>query len=117
MSAADVRAALKAAGDREKAAFYPTFFKAGPSEQAEDGCFIGVTVPDQRKIAREHRELMLRQIASPLKDRHHECRLAALMLLVLKFERASEDERSTVAKFFIDNLDHVNNCYLVDALA
>ena len=34
----------------EKAAFYPKFFKAGSGEYAEGDKFIGVTVPEQRKM-------------------------------------------------------------------
>lgn len=59
--------------------------------------------------------MTLLQISSLLKERHHEYRLAALLILVLQFERVSKDERSTVAKFYIDHLDHVNNWDLVDA--
>ena len=51
MSVAEVKAALHAVVDPQKAAFYPRFFKAGKGEYAEGDRFIGVVVPQQRRVA------------------------------------------------------------------
>ena len=37
----------------EKAAFFPKFFKAFPGGYGEGDLFLGVKVPDQRKIAKQ----------------------------------------------------------------
>lgn len=62
MSAQAVRTALRAAADPAKAAFFPRFFKAGPGEYAEDDRFLGVTVPQQRRIVRQFRDLSLSEV-------------------------------------------------------
>jgi len=79
--------------------------------------FLGVVVPEQRKVAKRFRDLTLTQIRSLLKDRYHECRLTGLLILVLKFERASEGEREEIVAFYLEHLDHVNNWDLVDSSA
>lgn len=43
---------LKKAGNKEKAEFFPKFFKVGPGEYGEGDKFLGVTVPIQRQIAK-----------------------------------------------------------------
>jgi hypothetical protein len=45
---------LKACANPEKAAYLPRFFKAVPGGYGEGDLFLGVTVPLQRKIARDH---------------------------------------------------------------
>ena len=48
-----IKSALEYLAIPEKKEFYPRFFKAGKGEYAEGDEFIGVTVPDQRKVAKE----------------------------------------------------------------
>lgn len=117
MTANAVRAELRSLSDPDKAAFYPRFFKAGPGEYAEGDRFLGVTVPKQRKIARHYRSLPLRSVRSLLRDPFHECRLTALLILVLQFERGAESERERTVRFYLEHLDFVNNWDLVDASA
>ena len=57
MKAAEVKRELKAAADPAKAAFYPGFFKAGNGEYAEGDRFVGVVVPEQRRVARRFHRL------------------------------------------------------------
>jgi len=116
-SAKEVRAELRALADPEKAAFFPRFFKAGPGEYAEGDRFLGVTVPKQRALAKRYRALPTRSVRSLLRDPIHECRLTALLILVLQFERGDAETRDEIAQFYLDHLDHVNNWDLVDSSA
>jgi 3-methyladenine DNA glycosylase AlkD len=117
VSAREVKRALKEKADPVKAAFYPTFFKAGPGEYAEGDKFIGVVVPEQRKIAKQFSDLSLSQIRTLTKDAFHECRLTALFILIHKFDRADETEQTEIAGFYLSQLDYVNNWDLVDSSA
>ncbi len=117
MSAQAVRAELRALADPEKAAHSRAFFKAGPGQYGEGDRFLGVTVPAQRKVARRYRDLPLRSVRSLLCDPHHECRLTALLILVLQFERGGEAERSRIVSFYLEHLDFVNSWDLVDSSA
>ena len=74
MTKAKVVAALKELINPEKAAYYPRFFKTGKGEYGEGDKFLGVTVPNQRKVARRFRDLSEREIVKLLDDSRHECR-------------------------------------------
>ena len=112
-----VRDELARAADPEKAAFYPRFFKTGPGEYAEGDVFLGVTVPEQRRIARRHRDLPLEQLGALLRSEVHEHRLTGFLILVTQFERADEAERSQRFAFCREYLAGLNNWDLVDTVA
>lgn len=104
---------MRSVADAEKAAFYPRFFKAGPGEYAEGDRFLGVTVPETRKIARRYREMPFDEIVELLRNPIHELRLAALMILRLRFER-NADEQATIVRIYRANAKSINNWDLVD---
>ena len=117
LSAAAVKKALREHRNEEKAAFYPRFFKSGKGEYAEGDRFIGVVVPDQRRVAKVFRELPPAQITKLLDDPYHECRLTGLLILVARYEQAEETERGGLVEFYLEKLDRVNHWDLVDASA
>jgi 3-methyladenine DNA glycosylase AlkD len=114
-----IRQELNACADSEKAAFMPGFFKAVPGGYGEGDRFLGVTVPLQRKIARNHyRKIELSDLESLLRDQFHECRLTALFILVLKYEKAAEAvEKQLLVDYYLGNIDYINNWDLVDSTA
>lgn len=117
-TAAAVRRELKTRINPEKAAFYPRFFKAGPGEYAEGDKFLGVVVPDQRKVARQFRNLPRSQVDKLLDDPYHECRLTGLLILVHQFEQADDETlRKEILDYYLNRTDAVNNWDLVDASA
>ena len=117
-TAAAVRRELKARINPEKARFFPRFFKAGVGEYAEGDRFLGVVVPDQRKIARQFRDLPRKEIDRLLSDPYHECRLTGLLILVSQFEKSkSPPERKEIVDYYLSRTDAVNNWDLVDSSA
>ncbi len=117
-SASAVKAALEQVASAERAAVSPRYFKAGLGEYAEGDKFIGVTVPDQRKIAARFRELPRKEVERLLENCYHECRLTGLFILVSQFGRAkTESDRKSIYEFYLDHLDCVNNWDLVDSSA
>lgn len=114
-----IRRELKALADPKKALFLPRFFKAVPGGYGEGDLFLGVTVPLQRKIARNHyRKIGLSDLGHLLRDEFHECRLTALFILVLKYEKAAgAEEKQLLADYYLGNIDYVNNWDLVDSTA
>lgn len=111
-----IKSALEFLSQKEKANFYPRFFKAGKGEYAEGDEFIGVTVPDQRKVAKEFwNKISLKDLGTLLASKIHEHRHTALLILVLKFEKAkTESERKEIVEFYLKNRKFVNNWDLVD---
>ena len=112
----EIKSALQDLALPEKAVFFPRFFKAGKGEYAEGDEFIGVTVPDQRKIAKEYwQRISLPEIAELLSSKIHEHRHCALLMLVNKFEKEkSETEKSEIVNFYLKHKKFINNWDLVD---
>ena len=112
----DIKQAMSFLANEEKKEFFPRFFKAGKGEYAEGDEFIGVTVPDQRKIAREYySKLTLEDLQKLLSSAIHEHRHLALLMLVAKYEKCKTDlEQQEIVHFYLNNLQYINNWDLVD---
>lgn len=117
MTAGHVEQILKKLGNREKVAVYQWFFKTSKGQYGEGDVFLGISVPDQRKVAREHWHLSLAEVAKLLASPIHECRLTALLILVEQYKRGDREIREKVAKFYLKHTKHVNNWDLVDLSA
>ena len=90
----DIRVKLREHGDKEHARVLRRFFKTGPGEYGEGDVFLGVKVPEIRKIAREHRDIHLTHTKQLLQSPIHEERLAALLILVMKFSQGTGQEQN-----------------------
>lgn len=108
---------LRSCADKEKAAFLPRFFKTGPGEYGEGDKFFGVSVPDQRKIAKKYSDMPLDFVETLLSSEYHECRLTGLLILVQKFERGNTQLKGDITRFYLEHVDRVNNWDLVDLSA
>lgn len=119
MTASQIQHALATYADTEKAAFFPYFFKTGPGQYAEGDKFIGVTVPNQRIVAKEFADTPLTELTTLLSSKIHEHRLTALLILTTQYEKAKKDPptQQKIYSFYIKNLPAVNNWDLVDQSA
>lgn len=117
MKAADVQKALQkhASPARRKASLW--FFKTGKGDYGESDQFIGVSVPDQRTVARQFRGLPFFEILKLLRSKVHEHRLTAVFLLVSAYERGDAETKKRVADAYEKNLRFVNNWDIVDSSA
>lgn len=93
------------------------FFKTGVGHYAEHDQFIGVSVPNIRKIAKEFPDLELKEIKTLLQSLVNEERLLAIILLVNQYKKADHDLRQKIYEFYLKNMQHINNWNLVDASA
>ena len=112
----EIKSALQDLSVPEKAAFFPRFFKAGKGQYAEGDEFIGVTVPDQRKVVKEYwNKISLKELGELLSSKIHEHRHCALLMLVAKFEKSKDqEEKKDIVNFYLKNKAHINNWDLVD---
>lgn len=117
MNAGDVQQALRAAANPEKAAFFPRFFKAGPGQYAEGDMFLGVTVPQQRIIAKRYKNLSLTAIEQLITSAWHEERLTGLLILVGQYSSAAQTDKKAIYEFYMAHTASVNNWDLVDSSA
>ncbi len=99
---------------KERAA---AFFKTGAGQYAEEDQFIGVTVPNLRKIAKQFYSLSLPEIKEFLHSKINEERLLALFILVHIYQKGGTAQKEELYQFYLDNLPHINNWNLVDSSA
>ena len=108
---------LRQQANPEKAKVLQRFFKKGPGEYGEGDIFLGITVPQTRKIASQYTNLSLNDIEALLKSKVHEERLCALFLLVHKYQKGDDAIRLKIVNFYLSKAKHVNNWDLVDSSA
>ena len=113
----EVQARLRVLGNPERAEHSKRFFKTGPGEYGAGDIFLGLKVLDIRKVSRQFRGLPMPDLRRLLQSPIHEDRLAALLILVLQFERGNQLDRERIYKFYLKNTRFVNNWDLVDASA
>jgi 3-methyladenine DNA glycosylase AlkD len=92
------------------------FFKTGPGEYAEGDIFIGVKVPDTRRIVCDSDSLAEKDVISLLRSPIHEERSLALLILVRRYQRREADREKIVATFLAET-KFINNWDLVDSSA
>ena len=111
---------LKALATQERQIGAAKYFKTGPGEYGEGDTFIGVTVPDTRKIAKKYKDIHLEQLDELAHSKIHEERLCALLILNHKYTKAkSNEERRELFEFWLVLLskDLINNWDLIDTSA
>jgi hypothetical protein len=113
MTAAQARKALRTYADARRAAHAIRYFKAGKGEYAEGDRFIGVRVPDIRRVAKQFADLDLAELEKLLTSTIHEQRLLALIILVNRCRRAQrrheQQLQSEIFSFYIRHQQHVNH--------
>lgn len=118
MKAVDAIRDLRKQRDPVRAKSSVWFFKTGKGEYGEGDKFLGVTVPETRKVAKKYSELTIAEIEKILNSRWHEERLLALIILTIKFERVKTDgERKLIFDFYLAHARQINNWDLVDTSA
>jgi 3-methyladenine DNA glycosylase AlkD len=108
---------LRNHGNSEKARVLQRFFKTGASEYGEGDIFLGISVPEIRKIAKEYQTIALKYVKHLLRSSIHEERLLALLIMVRKYARGTSEEKDSIYELYIKNTRHINNWDLVDLSA
>lgn len=109
--------AIQAQANPQKAKQLARFFKTGKGEYGESDVFLGLTVPQQRKIVRQYQRLEMADITKLLHSKIHEYRLIALLILVEQFNRADLTKQKQIFTFYLKNTRYINNWDLVDLTA
>lgn len=91
-----------------------SFFKTGKGEYSEHDQFIGIRVPQLRKIAKDFKNLSLNELQILILSPFNEERLLALIILENQYNSTNEVE---IYNFYIKNIVQVNNWNLVDQSA
>ena len=108
---------LKNLASKEKAIILSRFFKTGKGQYGEGDVFLGIVVPNQRKVAEKYRNLSLKDIQKLLSSKIHEHRLTALFILIHKYKKGDEKTKREIFNFYLKNAKRINNWDLVDLSA
>jgi 3-methyladenine DNA glycosylase AlkD len=103
--------------NEEKRAFLPHFFKTGKGEYGEGDKFLGIVVPNIRKVAKEYRGTSLETVGKLLLSPWHEVRMFALLLLVDAFKQGKEKQHQEIFNYYLAHTSGINNWDLVDLSA
>ena len=104
--------------DLKQAKILQGFFKTGKGEYGEGDIFLGIKVPEQRKVAiKFFEELFLEDLEKLLKSKIHEYRMSALLILIKQYEKADEKYKKEIYNFYLKNTKNINNWDLVDISA
>jgi 3-methyladenine DNA glycosylase AlkD len=114
MTAEKIQEELDALSTPERKDFLPYFFKTGEGQYGEGDKFLGVVVPDSRKIAKKYKNVPFQEVKALLNSEYHECRLCALLILVERFKKADEQDRKDIFEFYLAHTHRINNWDLVD---
>lgn len=102
----------------DKIKIFMSFFKTGKGEYGEGDKFIGLSVPENRKIAKKYFNCDLNIIKVMIKDEIHEFRLSGLLALVEKFNKSkNKEEQHKIVEFYVAHGTYANNWDLVDLSA
>lgn len=114
MTAQDVQNGLAKYASDADAVNLAWFFKTGPGEYGEGDQFIGVRVPDIRKVCKEFKKLPLDEVKKLVESPIHEHRMAGLIILTLQY--AKSNDKQAIFDLYIYELKarNINNWDLVD---
>ncbi|MEK7644943.1 MAG: DNA alkylation repair protein [Patescibacteria group bacterium] len=113
---------LKANANAKKSATLAKYFKTGTGEYGAGDRFLGLTVPQQRTIARAYAHLSFSDLATLAKSPIHEHRFTCTEILQLKYALAKKSptpqdslaEQERLAKWYLEHARCFNNWDLVD---
>lgn len=115
MTAEDIIQELQQLGNPEKATHLARFFKTGKGQYGEGDLFWGVTVPEQRTIAKKYKDAPFHVLTALLDSPYHESRLTGLLILVEQFTRSKDALfRQACVDFYLSHTARINNWDLVD---
>jgi 3-methyladenine DNA glycosylase AlkD len=117
MSLERIKSELKKYSSKEKAKLLQRFFKTGPGEYAEGDVFLGVMVPNTRKVALNWSDLSDEDNLKLLRSPFHEERLLALLIFIDKYNKGSDIVKKKIYGLYLANTRYINNWDLVDLSA
>jgi 3-methyladenine DNA glycosylase AlkD len=112
-----IRRDIRKVASPQRAASHRWFFKTGPGEYGEGDKFLGVTVPEVRRLARQYDGIPLTATTALLKSAWHEERMLALLILVRQYARGDRKLREAIHRIYLRHTRWINNWDLVDCSA
>lgn len=116
-TASEAIAALRHYASKERAAVNARFFKTGKGQYGEGDVFLGVTVPNTRKVAKAYCALSMREVQKLLASEVHEVRLLGVIIWTMQFAKGDDVVRKAIFEAYLSIAPRINNWDLVDVSA
>jgi 3-methyladenine DNA glycosylase AlkD len=113
----EIQKELRSMADAGRAKGLARFFKTAEGQYAHGDKFLGIMVPETRKLVKKHRNLPLREIGELLNSEFHEERLSALLILVAQYRTGDARQKEKIFDLYLKNRRNINNWDLVDLSA
>lgn len=107
---------LENLANRDKAKQLSKFFKTAKGEYGEGDKFLGVYVPDIRKVSKKYIDISLDEVQTLFRNQYHEVRFLAVVILVNQFQKFRERE-DEIYQFYLENIDFLNSWDFIDVSA
>lgn len=117
MTVKNIQRKLQQLGNRKTADALRRFFKTGPGEYGEGDVFIGVRVPELRKLVKEYPDITIKEVMQLLNSTIHEERFFALLMLINKFSKGNETVKKRIYELYLQHTKFINSWDLVDGSA
>jgi 3-methyladenine DNA glycosylase AlkD len=117
VTADEIITTLRTAANPERAQLMQRYFKTGPGEYGEGDTFLGIPMPEARKVAKRYEKLSLAETVSLLHSPAHEARMVALLILCRQYRRADVSGKDRIYGLYLENTQFINNWDLVDLSA
>ena len=108
---------LKQLKNPNQAKILQKFFKTAPHQYGAGDIFLGLTVPQQRTIAKPYIHLNLIDIKKLLYSKIHEYRFTALLILIKQYRQGDKKLKKKIYNFYLKHSSQINNWDLVDLSA
>lgn len=115
MSLTEIKSTLHALANPEKVEIYKNFHKTKEDGYAKGEEFIGVTIPNIRKVALNNIDISYNEILKLLASNVHEEKYVAAEILSAKYKKTSN--KKELFDFYIDNASKLTGWDLVDTTA
>jgi 3-methyladenine DNA glycosylase AlkD len=116
-TARNLQSSLEQLANPQQARILQRFFKTQKGGYGEGDRFLGIKVPEQRKIARKFSDLPLGELVKAIRSPWHECRLTAVLILVHQYSHGDEKLRDRIFRTYLKHLKFLNNWDLIDTSA
>jgi len=93
------------------------WFKTGKGEYSEHDKFLGIRVPELRKIAKRFEDISISDVQKLLHSEYNDERFLALLFINNKYDKGGVVEREQLFDLYVKNTKFINNWNLVDVSA
>ncbi|MEC7820194.1 MAG: DNA alkylation repair protein [Actinomycetota bacterium] len=112
MSVNKIKSELRSLSDPKRKKFLPAFFKTEKGGYGEGDKFIGVTVPNIRKIAKKYKSIDEKSLKDLLYSQWHEERFCAWIIVLDRYKKSAD--KKFWYEFSLKHIKQLNNWDLVD---